>query len=150
VWDKNFIDEMHPFFGLINELHSHLSEHIQSRLNPNEELIYDKKETRIIVYATSADKDEFGKRIKESIDKSTKRSDSILRLLDRGEKKLFAEKRNVVGPDRGSVCRIKPGAAKVELFRVARSTLTLGEFIGPLLQVAILSLSKRRNAETKR
>jgi MFS superfamily sulfate permease-like transporter len=86
VWDKNFIDEMHPFFGLINELHSHLSEHIQSRLNPNEELIYDKKETRIIVYATSADKDEFGKRMKESIDKSTKRSDSILRLLDRGEK----------------------------------------------------------------
>ena len=69
MWDKNFIDEMHPFFGLINELHSHLSEHIQSRLNPNEELIYDKKETRRIVYATSADKDEFGKRMKESIDK---------------------------------------------------------------------------------
>jgi MFS superfamily sulfate permease-like transporter len=92
VWDKNFIDEMHPFFGLINELHSHLSEHIQSRLNPNEELIYDKKETRIIVYATSADKDEFGKRMKESIDKSTKRSDSILRLLDRGEKKNSSPK----------------------------------------------------------
>jgi MFS superfamily sulfate permease-like transporter len=92
VWDKNFIDEMHPFFGLINELHSHLSEHIQSRLNPNEELIYDKKETRIIVYATSADKDEFGKRMKESIDKSTKRSDSILRLLDRGEKKTHRRK----------------------------------------------------------
>jgi len=31
----------------------------------------------------------------------------------------------------GSVFRIKPGAAKVELFRAARSTLTLRKFWNP-------------------
>jgi len=73
VWDKNFIDDMHPFFAVINELHSHLSEHIQWKLNPHEEPIYDKKETRSIVYGTFDDKDEFGKKMKESIEQIDER-----------------------------------------------------------------------------
>ena len=69
VWDKNFIDDMHPFFASINELHNHLSEHIQKKLNPGYDPIYDRKETTRIVYATSVEKDDFGKRMKESVDK---------------------------------------------------------------------------------
>lgn len=58
---------MLPFLALINELRNHLSEHIESKLNPRQELIYDKTETRRIVYATSANTAEFGKRLKASI-----------------------------------------------------------------------------------
>src|SRR5262245_4372315 len=67
VWDKNFMEEMQPFFAEISELYSHLNDHIQKRLNQDYDPLYDGKEAWKIVYATS--KDDFGKRIKESVEK---------------------------------------------------------------------------------
>jgi hypothetical protein len=69
VWDKDFPEVLNSLFECVNELQNHLSDHIQKKINPGYDSLYESRENRKIVYARlgSLESDEFSLRIRSAV-----------------------------------------------------------------------------------
>ncbi|MBN1508609.1 MAG: hypothetical protein JW955_17305 [Sedimentisphaerales bacterium] len=69
IWDRGFPMVTKDLFICISELHSHLNDSVQSKLDEHYERLYRNGENREVLYARlgSPEKDEFGQRIKAAV-----------------------------------------------------------------------------------